>query len=94
MLIRSRLVPWDFRMKGVGDRFGLFALMPPLDAKRMLFEQVVRKAAEFPQKGCKLRFVDMKKAGGCCAQSVARVKQLVRLFGSSCIAFCGKCAPA
>ncbi len=58
--VKSRLVAPDFRTKGDGDRVGLFAVMPPLEAKRMLF-RMVRKAREHPKSQHKL-LVDVKKA--------------------------------
>ena len=36
--IRSRWVARDFKKKGERDREDLFALMPPLEAKKVLFK--------------------------------------------------------
>ena len=63
-LVRARLVARDFKVKG-DDREGLFAAMPPLEAKKMLFRMaakdklVWRKARRMRRK---LFFVDVKKA--------------------------------
>ena len=63
--VRSRLVARDFKPRGDKDREDLFAAMPPLEAKRLLFCQA---AAQRPvwRKGRwqkkKLLFVDVKKA--------------------------------
>ena len=37
--VRSRWVARDFKPKGERDRADLFAAMPPLEAKRMLFRR-------------------------------------------------------
>ena len=36
--VRCRLVARDFRVKGEGHRDDLFAAMPPLEAKKLLFK--------------------------------------------------------
>ena len=41
--IRARLVARDFKVKGSGTSSELFASMPPLEAKKMLFRQAVRE---------------------------------------------------
>jgi hypothetical protein len=63
-VVRCRLVARDFKVKGEG-RCDIFAAMPPLEAKKMLF----RMAAKDPltwRKGGRMRrklfFVDVKKA--------------------------------
>ena len=61
-VVRSRLVARDFRKKGETERFDLFAAMPPLEAKRMLFQMAVRKNWEHPERKYKLLFLDVKKA--------------------------------
>ena len=61
-IVRSRLVARDFRLKGEAARFDLFAAMPPLEAKRMLFLMAVRRNRERPKKKYKLLFIDVKKA--------------------------------
>ena len=63
--IRSRLVARDFKVKGDDRQFEVFAAMPPLEAKRLLFRMamldgaVAGSAARGP---VKLAFVDIKKA--------------------------------
>ena len=39
--VRSRLVVRDFKVRGDGREFDVFAAMPPLEAKRLLFRMVV-----------------------------------------------------
>ena len=48
--MRCRLVGRDFKVKGVEEREDLFAAMPPLESKKLMFEEV------------KLMFVDVKEA--------------------------------
>ena len=43
--IRSRLVARDFKVKGDGREFEVFAAMPPLEAKRILFRMAVLDGA-------------------------------------------------
>ena len=67
--VRSRWVARDFKVKGDKDREDLFAAMPPLEAKKLLF----RMAARTCQKGTKapkLLFIDVCKAhlNGICEQ--------------------------
>jgi hypothetical protein len=59
--VRCRLVGRDFKPKGEKDREDLFAAMPPLECKEILF----RKAVQMPRRGgkkMKLLFIDVKKA--------------------------------
>ena len=39
--VRSRLVARDFKVRGDGREFDVFAAMPPLEAKRLLFRMAV-----------------------------------------------------
>ena len=55
--IRSRLVARDFKPKGEKDREDLFAAMPPLEAKRLLFRLTRCLGNEF-----KMLFLDVRKA--------------------------------
>ena len=63
--MRSRLVARDFRPRRGPDRPDLFAAMPPLEAKKMLFIMTVAGGA-FEQRGSKdeqkLMFIDVRKA--------------------------------
>ena len=58
-MVRSRLVARDFKKKGEVERYDLFAAMPPLEAKRMLFQMAVRKNREYPREKYKLLFLDV-----------------------------------
>ena len=63
--VRARLVARDFRVKGDADRFDLFAAMPPLEAKKMLFRQAARSRRTWRRgkwRRMKVLFVDVKKA--------------------------------
>ena len=63
--VRCRLVARDFKPKGEKDREDLFAAMPPLEAKKLVFQKAVRENGERRrrgQDGIKLMFVDVKKA--------------------------------
>ena len=63
--VRARLVARDFKVKGSGTCIDLFAAMPPLEAKKMLFRQAVREGRSWEEgKWCgkKLIFIDVKKA--------------------------------
>jgi hypothetical protein len=63
--IRSRLCARDFKVRGDGREFDVFASMPPLEAKRMLFRMAVADGAirKDRKKGkVKLMFIDVKKA--------------------------------
>ena len=55
--VRSRWVARDFKEKGSKDREDLFAAMPPLEAKRILFRASRRKGSTK-----KLLFLDVRKA--------------------------------
>ncbi len=46
MIVRSRLVARDFKLKGEAARFDLFPAMPPLEAKCVLFLMAVRQNRE------------------------------------------------
>ena len=63
--MRSRLVARDFRPRRGPDRPDLFAAMPPLEAKKVLFIMTVAGGA-FEQRGSKdeqkLMFIDVRKA--------------------------------
>lgn len=64
-VVRSRLVARDFKPKGEKERGDLFAAMPPLEAKKMLFSiaashpRVLRRGKWMRPK---LMFIDVKKA--------------------------------
>ena len=63
--VRARLVARDFKIKGDDRGGGLFAGMPPLEAKKMIFrmaakDPVVVKGGRMQRR--KLWFVDVKKA--------------------------------
>ena len=63
--VRCRLVARDFKPKGEKDREDLFAAMPPLETKKVVFQKAVRENAEARrtgQEGVKLMFIDIKKA--------------------------------
>ena len=63
--VRSRLVARDFKVKGDERQFEVFAAMPPLEAKRLLFRMAMLEGSVVgePTKGVvKLAFVDIKKA--------------------------------
>ena len=55
--IRCRLVARDFKPKSEKDREDLFAAMPPLEAKRLLFRLTRCLGNEF-----KMLFLDVRKA--------------------------------
>ena len=62
---RCRLVARDFTPKGEKDREDLFAAMPPLESKKLLFQKAIRENRERRRKGqdgIKLMFIDVKKA--------------------------------
>lgn len=42
--VRARLLARDFKIKGSGTSIDLFAAMPPLEAKRLMFWQAVRES--------------------------------------------------
>ena len=61
--IRSRLVARDFKIRGDGREFEVFAAMPPLEAKRLLFRMAVLDGSVHggEEKGkVKLMFLDVK----------------------------------
>ena len=58
--VRSRLVGRDFKPKGEKDNAGIFAAMPPLEAKKMLFSRAASQVGQCKVK--KLLFVDAVKA--------------------------------
>ena len=60
--IRSRWVARDFKPKGEKDRADLFAAMPPLEAKKLLFRRFASKANRDGPRKMKLMFIDVKKA--------------------------------
>ena len=63
--VRSRLVARDFKPKGERDRGDLFAAMPPLEAKKMLFRMAAGQPKEWrggKWEKQKLMFIDVKKA--------------------------------
>ena len=63
--VRCRLVARDFKPKGEKDREDLFAAMPPLESKKLVFQKAVVENAQRRAKGqdgIKLMFVDVKKA--------------------------------
>ena len=39
--LRSRLVAGDFKVRGDAQEFDVFAAMPPLEAKRLLFRMAI-----------------------------------------------------
>jgi hypothetical protein len=63
--IRCRLVARDFKPKGDNQRGDLFAAMPPLEAKKMLFRMAIGMKRTLRQRKwqkMKLLFIDVKKA--------------------------------
>ena len=63
--VRCRLVARDFKPKGEKDREDLFAGMPPLETKKLLFPKAVQENGERRRRGrggIKLMFIDVKKA--------------------------------
>ena len=64
--VRCRLVARDFKPKGEKDRWGLFAAMPPLEAKKILLRTAGNQWHDARRRGdgqyMKLLFVDAKKA--------------------------------
>ena len=63
--VRCRLVARDFKPKGEKDRSDLFAAMPPLESKKMLFVLAASQPWELRRgkwERQKLMFVDVKKA--------------------------------
>ena len=63
--VRARLVARDFKPKGSSTSVELFAAMPPLSAKKLLFRQAAREGREWRKgqwKGKKILLIDVKKA--------------------------------
>ena len=63
--IRSRLVARDFKVKGDGREFEVFAAMPPLEAKRILFSMAVLDGSvrgDLSHGSVKVMFIDIKRA--------------------------------
>ena len=63
--IRCKLVAGDFKPKGEEDPAHLFASMPPLDTKKILFSVAATHEKEFREgrwQRPKLMFIDVKKA--------------------------------
>ena len=63
--MRCRLVGRDFKVKGVEEREDLFAAMPPLEAKKLMFRMVAAVRGQRRRRGLeevKLMFIDVKKA--------------------------------
>ena len=63
--VRCRSVAWDFKPKGEGDRSEIFAAMPPLESKKLLFQQAVSQNARnrrSGEDGIKVMLIDVKKA--------------------------------
>jgi len=63
--IRCRLVARDFKPKGEKDRSEIFAAMPPLESKKLLFQQAVTQNARNRsrgEEGLEFMLVDVKKA--------------------------------
>ena len=61
-IIRSRLVARDFRVQGESDTSDLFAAMPPLEAKRMLFRMAVRRCREKPCERYKIMLIECEES--------------------------------
>ena len=65
LVVRSRLVGRDFKVKGERDREDLFAAMPPLEAKKLLFRMAASMNKSRAGRGLpelKLMFIDVRKA--------------------------------
>ena len=63
--VRCRLVARDFKPKGERDRSEIFAAMPPLESKKLLFQQAVSQNARnrrSGEDGIKVMLIDVKKA--------------------------------
>ena len=58
--VRSRYVGRDFKPKGEDPRAEIFASMPPLEAKKILFSRAASQVGQARKK--KLLFIDIKKA--------------------------------
>ena len=63
--VRARLCGRDFKVKGEGEKVDLFAAMPPLESKKLLFRQAARTERKWHRgawRRPKLLFIDVKKA--------------------------------
>jgi hypothetical protein len=63
--VRCRLVGRDFKKRGVEEREDLFAAMPPLESKKLMFRMVAGVRGQRRRKGLmevKLMFIDARKA--------------------------------
>jgi len=63
--VRARLCGRDFKAKGEGSPCELFAAMPPLESKKMLFREAAKSQAVWKRgrwRKPKLMFIDVKKA--------------------------------
>ena len=63
--IRWRWVARDFKVKGEKDREDVFAAMPPLEAKKLIFRMAAAQEGAWRRGGSareKLLFIDVKKA--------------------------------
>ena len=62
--VRCRLVGRDFKVKGVEEREDLFAAMPPLQSKKLMFRMVAAVREQRRRRALeevKLMFIDVKK---------------------------------
>ena len=62
---RCRLVGRDFKKKGIEEREDLFAAMPPLESKKLVFRMVAGVGGRRRRKGLaevKLMFIDVRQA--------------------------------
>jgi hypothetical protein len=83
--VRSRYVGRDFKPKGEDPRAEIFASMPPLEAKKILFSRAASQIGE--KKKLKLLFIDIKKAhmnGVCKEWAFVEMPEEIREAG-----FCG-----
>ncbi len=60
-MVRSKRVASDFEKKGEAGAFEMFAAMPALEAKRMLFRMATLKNKEQPSMKYKLVLLGVKK---------------------------------
>lgn len=74
--VRSRWVARDFKPRGEQDRADLFAAMPPLEAKRLLFRQFAIHRNRVGRLKYKLMLIDVKKAhlNGTCEDDAVYVQ--------------------
>ena len=69
--MRCRLVGRDFKVKGVEEGEDLFAVMPPLESKKLMFRMVAavrRQRRRRVLEEVKLMFIDVKKRMPTCAR--------------------------